>query len=98
MHRAFKHSSILIRFLLTIIEANVKGLHEATSDSKPFAVINLVPVDAKSIDPERLVSAEAVEYYISKVNEKCNIFSHRRYEIPIKDQSPELTDIALDIV
>ena len=90
---------VLFNCIIILLEMKVETIHVSHSEDKLVELIGLLPVDWKKIDPERVVWAEAFYYYISQINEKyCDVFQYKLHDIPLKDQSFELTNITLDIV
>ena len=90
---------VLLNWVIILLEIKVEAFHVRHSEDKLFELIGLLPVDWKKIEPERVVWAEAFHYYISQINEMyCDIFQYKLHDIPLKDQSFELTNITLDIV
>ena len=89
---------LLFNCIITLLEMKVETLHVNHSEDKLFELVGLLPVDWKKTDPEKVVLAEAFYYYVSQINEQyCDVFQFRLYDIPLKDQSFELTNITLDI-
>ena len=90
---------VLLNCIIVLLEMKVKTSRVNHSEEKLFELIGLIPVNWKNIDPQRVVWAEAFHYYISQINEKyCDVFQYKLHDIPLKDQSFELTNITLDIV
>ena len=90
---------LLLNWVIILLEIKVEAFHVSHSEDKLFEFIGLLPVDWKKIEPERVVWAEAFYYYISQINEMyCDIFQYKLHDIPLKDQSFELTNITLNIV
>ena len=90
---------VLLNCIIVLLEMKVETSRVNHSEEKLFELIGLIPVNWKNIDPERVVWAEAFHYYISQINEKyCDVFQYKLHDIPLKDQSSELTNITLDIV
>ena len=95
----FVYGTLIIKCTIIFsLEINVTSSFNKKGKRKPFEIIDLVPVDCSNINFERFLWAEAVKYYVSKINEKCDVFSLRSYNIPMKNQSAELTNMALDII
>ena len=94
----FVYGILIIKFTIVLFETKMASSFRNDKKIKPFEIANLVPVDCDNINSERFVWAEAVKYYVSKINEKCDVFSLRSYNIPMKNESAELTNMALDIV
>ena len=95
----FVYGILIIKYTsIFSLETNVTNSFDKKDKRKPFEIIELVPVDCSNINFERFLWAEAVKYYVSKINEKCDVFSLRSYNIPMTNQSAELTNMALDII
>ena len=89
---------LLFNCIIISVDMKVEMFHVSHAEDKLFELIGLLPADWKKIDPERVVWAEAFYYYISQINEKyCDVFQYELHDIPLKDRSLELTNIALGI-
>ena len=94
----FVYGTLIIKCTIISFGVNVASSFDKKGKPKPFEIIDFVPVDCSNIVLERFIWAEAIKYYVSKMNKKCDVFSHRSYNIPTKNQSAELTNMALDII
>ena len=73
---------------------------KVVSKKKEYEIIGLFPVGITDvIDSEVLLWSQAFVYYVEKYNQLyANLFYYRLYDLPTRENYPELTNISLDII
>ena len=84
---------LLLSIIIIISRANGKGYTRITSIPKKYDIIGLFPRGSKGC-----IWSEAFFYYINRINQICDIFSFRLYELQNTQRNYVTTNLTLDII